>query len=171
MRFTLVILIVSLLSVNTASAKTAKDCHRELKQACKTKKGKARLDCMREGATTLLDQECQTIINDAKDKFNAGGEHPCKLDRDKCPDEGGGPMKVIKCLLDRRAELSDSCKKHIDDRLAERPCTEDRLKHCTDIKVGEGRVYSCLKSNEASLTAACKEKLAKSKKTDFDTED
>lgn len=171
MRVMTALFLMSFLTASIGHAKTAADCKKELHKTCQTKRGKDRLECMREGAKQL-DAECQQIISEIKSKLSGGDDHPCKTDRDKCTDDGsGGHSKVIKCLLDRRAELSDSCKAHIDDRVSKMPCFEDRMKHCPDTKVGNGRIYDCLKSKEAQLSQSCKEKLAKSKKSDFDTED
>jgi Golgi apparatus protein 1 len=97
-----------------------------------------------------------------------GKEHPCRTDLEKCKDSGGGHDKVMKCLFEKRAELSESCKKHLDDKLKENPCMEGRMKFCGDVKPGEGRIFECMKKNAGDLSAACKEKVEKGKKDDFD---
>ena len=39
-------------------------------------------------------------------------------------------------------------------------CKADAEKFCKDIKPGKGRVWSCLKSNEAALSQVCKDHMA-----------
>lgn len=170
MKTTLLIFLTSFFAVTTSFAKTPGDCHRELKEQCKDKKHKDRFECMRNGVANL-DSECQKLINEKKEQFSAGGDHPCKADRDKCKDTGGGHALVMKCLLDKKAELSESCKKHIEEKMAKMPCFEDRNKYCKDVKVGEGRIHECLNANLDKLSPACKEKVSKNKKEEFDKED
>ena len=43
---------------------------------------------------------------------------------------------------------------------AEDPCAADVRQFCGDVRVGEGRVESCLHDNEARLSVACKERRA-----------
>lgn len=168
MRVLGVVFLMSFFATSLAFAKTASECHKELRASCKDKRGKERFACMKDGAKNL-DSECQKHIEDAKFKMLGGADHPCKVDSDKCVDDGSGHEKVLKCLLNRRAELSDSCKKHVEERVAKIPCFEDRMKHCPDVTPGEGRLYECLKSHESSLSATCKAKLSKSKQADFDS--
>jgi len=165
MRFPIVVLISIFAMV--AFAKTASDCHTELKNMCQDKQGSAKFDCMKAGVDKL-DAECKTLITAGKEKFMAAHEFPCAADRDKCKEAGFDHEKMMKCFFEKRAELTDNCKKHLDDRLKERPCLEDRYHLCGDIPTGGGKVYECLKKNTDKLTAACKDKLGKSKKADFD---
>lgn len=39
-------------------------------------------------------------------------------------------------------------------------CKADVEKFCKDIKPGKGRIWSCLKSNEAGLSQVCKDQMA-----------
>lgn len=43
---------------------------------------------------------------------------------------------------------------------ASHPCMEDAKKLCQGIEPGGGRIAACLKSHQADLSAACKEKIA-----------
>jgi len=40
-----------------------------------------------------------------------------------------------------------------------RPCAEDIVRFCKDVRPGGGRLSSCLKRNESELTSVCKDKL------------
>lgn len=42
------------------------------------------------------------------------------------------------------------------------PCSEDAAKFCKDVKPGEGRVKACLKEHEKDLSAACRDRQARS---------
>ncbi len=39
-----------------------------------------------------------------------------------------------------------------------RPCADDILKFCKDVKPGEGRIANCLKEHEKDLSPACKKR-------------
>lgn len=89
-------------------------------------------------------------------------EKPCKEDRLKfCKDVKAGQGRIIKCLKEHEAELSESCKTFRTTKMNEAKenhgkCKADRKKFCKDIKPGEGRIIQCLKSHEAELAADCK---------------
>jgi hypothetical protein len=44
--------------------------------------------------------------------------------------------------------------------LAEDPCAADVRQFCPDVKAGSTRISSCLRENQARLSATCREKLA-----------
>jgi hypothetical protein len=159
------VLLVSLFIISPAIAKTPSECHGALKEMCSDKKGKEKFECMKSNIDKL-DEECRKMVNSGKEKFAAVHDHPCMSDMDKCKDGGGGHEKVMKCLLCKRGELSDSCKKHLDDKMKEMPCFEDKMKYCESAKPGpEG--FECMKKNIDKLSPACKEKIAKGKKEDL----
>ncbi|MGZ3450358.1 MAG: cysteine rich repeat-containing protein [Polyangiales bacterium] len=57
------------------------------------------------------------------------------------------------------AGLSDVGGARAEDTSApEDPCAEDVKKFCSDVKLGAGRVWDCLRKNEASLAPACNSK-------------
>lgn len=172
MNWHIMIFLMSSLLVGSAWAKKPADCHRELKALCKSKMGtKEFFSCMKENVQKL-DEECQGIIDKGKKRFKTvASDHPCLVDREKCKDSGGGHVKMMKCLLDKRAELSDSCKHHIEEKVLKVPCFEERLKFCDHIEPGEGRIYGCLKAKEKQLSDVCKSHLAKSQPADLDKED
>lgn len=95
--------------------------------------------------------------------FADGKNKPCKEDREKfCKDVKQGGGRIIKCLKDNEANLSESCKAHLAKMKqtfdeARNACKEDRDKFCKDVKPGQGRILKCLKENETSLSDSCKE--------------
>ena len=44
--------------------------------------------------------------------------------------------------------------------MGQKPCREDVNKFCKDIRPGGGRIWACLKSHEAELSAPCREHMA-----------
>jgi len=167
MKFHSLTFIAALMVFHTVEAKTPFECHKVAKEACKSKPGKERIECLK--TEIAKDPECQKIMDKGRQMMGPGGaDHPCKVDREKCQESGGGHAAVMKCLYEKRAELSDSCKKHMEEKIATMPCFEDRIKFCKDVKPGGGAMHDCLKKNEAELSAACKEKVAKGKKENFD---
>ncbi|EHQ04663.1 cysteine rich repeat-containing protein [Leptonema illini] len=80
-------------------------------------------------------------------KFCAGIEH--------------GQGRVYQCLKQNEGSLEANCKAQLDRARARMQdgamvCQDDILKFCADVQRGQGRIYQCLKANEADLTAACK---------------
>jgi hypothetical protein len=96
-------------------------------------------------------------------------EKPCKEDRVKfCKEIKPGQGRIIKCLKEHEAELSETCKTFRTEKMNELKekngkCKADRKKFCKDIKPGEGRIISCLKEKEAELSAECKSVIAAKK--------
>ena len=97
--------------------------------------------------------------------FAAGG--PCAADAQKlCPGIKPGGGAIANCLKEHAAELSPACKEHHEKMkqktmAAKSACEADAAKFCKDVKPGQGRLRDCLKANEASLSAECKEHVAK----------
>ena len=98
--------------------------------------------------------------------FAAGGG-PCADDAQKlCPGIKPGGGAIANCLKEHAAELSPACKEHHEKMkqktmAAKSACEADAAKFCKDVKPGQGRLRDCLKANEASLSAECKEHVAK----------
>lgn len=155
-------------SFAAANAKTASECHRELKKLCQDKtSGLGKFECMKANKEKL-DAECQKVIAEKKEQFGSAKD-ACKIDREKCkkdikPGKGG----IIHCLLEKRAELADSCKNWLEDHMESKPCFEDRMKHCKDVEPGKGRIHACLKGKLGELSAKCKTAVESGKKGDLD---
>lgn len=94
---------------------------------------------------------------------------PCKADVEKfCAEVEPGEGRIVKCLKENEAKLSEECKKnkeHMKEEIkakvheVKEACSEDIKKLCPSEKPGKGRVLHCLKDNEASLSKECKESL------------
>jgi hypothetical protein len=100
---------------------------------------------------------------------DAEHEKPCKNDRLKfCKDVKVGSGRIIKCLKEHEAELSESCKTFRTTKMNEAKenhgkCKADRKKFCKDVKAGEGRIIKCLKEHEVELSVDCKTVIADKK--------
>ncbi|MBX7057697.1 MAG: cysteine rich repeat-containing protein [Leptospirales bacterium] len=95
---------------------------------------------------------------------------PCAADRQQfCADVQPGQGRIAACLREHQGQLSAQCKQRLQRRMSEirsrvqgahRACRQDIQTHCAGIQRGQGRIFQCLKQNEASLSAACKQALA-----------
>lgn len=64
-------------------------------------------------------------------------------------------------MKEHQADLSPACKEHLEKMAAQgkrfmQVCRADMQKLCTDVKPGQGRSWSCIKSHEADLSPDCK---------------
>lgn len=102
-------------------------------------------------------------------KSEMRGSGACRADAQKfCKDVKPGQGRIYKCLVEHKTELSQECSTEMDEakaRFQEKvaECKADVAEYCETVEPGEGRIYSCLKENEASLTPGCKKALKKNK--------
>ena len=76
-----------------------------------------------------------------------------------CP-ASRGDLLVLGCLRANSAALSRVCKGDPDALLAKArqvgsSCDADAAKLCKEVQAGEGRIVSCLRDNESSLSTSC----------------
>lgn len=96
----------------------------------------------------------------------------CQKDIDTyCKDVTRGEGRILECLSAHQDKISNRCTYALDDAslqvervaLAVKylgvECKDDLMKHCADIPIGDGRVASCLKKNDATLAAGCKQAI------------
>ncbi len=96
----------------------------------------------------------------------------CSEDTKKfCKDVKQGEGRVLKCLGEHEAQLSEGCRKSLASARAQaqarqlaaykqmQGCKADIQKLCKDVKPGEGHVLKCLHKNEAALSPECKAAL------------
>lgn len=92
----------------------------------------------------------------------AAAAHPCADDAQRyCKDVKPGEGRVLRCLKEHEAQLSDACREKREDyregvHAAMEACGPDAEKLCKDVKPGGGRVVACLKQHEAELSPECK---------------
>jgi cysteine rich repeat protein len=96
----------------------------------------------------------------------------CQKDIDSyCKDVTRGEGRILQCLAAHEDKLSGRCTYALDDaslqlqrvglaiKYVAMQCKSDLEKHCADIPVGDGRIAQCLKKNDATLAADCKQSL------------
>jgi Cysteine rich repeat len=101
---------------------------------------------------------------------SASANDPCAADTAKfCAGVQKGGARVVKCLADHTAQLSDTCKAHLArieaQREVHKACAADTQKFCKGVNVGDARVAKCLEEHEASLSAECKKARAAFRQT------
>ena len=98
-------------------------------------------------------------------EMNRGGV--CKADIEKfCKGVQPGQGRIIQCMKQHEAEFSPACKEQIDADKEEaqefvKACKPDVEKFCKGVAQGKGRIYRCLKANEAQLSPSCQAHLRK----------
>jgi len=89
----------------------------------------------------------------------------CKADVDKfCAQVKPGGGRIVQCLKQNEAQLSDSCKERMKMAQAEMKeikdaCADDVQQYCAGMKPGGGRIAHCLKAHQDKLSAECKTAL------------
>jgi hypothetical protein len=98
-------------------------------------------------------------------EMNRGGA--CRADIEKfCKDVQPGQGRIAQCIKRHEAELSPACEEHIyaeKEKVKEfiKACKPDAEKLCKGVVAGKGRIYRCLKANEAQLSPDCRAHLKK----------
>jgi len=100
----------------------------------------------------------------------------CKTDIVQfCSKVSPGDGRVMSCLYAHEEVISEACDAATDDiadlidgffagvRDAFAICAPDIEKSCSDVKIGQGRLVSCLASNQATLAKDCGDIVAKLK--------
>jgi hypothetical protein len=100
---------------------------------------------------------------------SASVEGPCTGDEKRfCKDVEPGGGRLLQCLQEHQAELSDTCKLSL--KAAKIPaqaqgggelqmCEGDRDKFCTGVQPGDWRILKCLQAHEQGLSDACRKSL------------
>ena len=92
---------------------------------------------------------------------------PCAGDVAKfCGDVKSGEGRLIKCLKEKKDQLSPECKAHVakvKDKLKEvhKACEDDLTMFCAGVEPGEGRIMKCMREHKAELSSKCKAGIAK----------
>lgn len=89
-----------------------------------------------------------------------------------CSQVSPGEGRLLACFYAHEDKLSGQCQyalysasAQLDEAVSAldylaTQCRDDILKLCGEVQVGEGRVLECLKSNSASVSAACNQAVS-----------
>jgi Cysteine rich repeat len=89
-----------------------------------------------------------------------------------CSQVSPGEGRLLACFYAHEDKLSGQCQYALYSASAQldqavsaldylaTQCRDDILKLCADVQIGEGRVLECLKSNSASVSAACNQAVS-----------
>jgi len=110
------------------------------------------------------------LIGGAAAADQPGGQ-ACRADAEKlCKGVEPGKGRMAQCLKEHEAQVSGECKAHMEKmheamqarmQAFNEACKADVETHCKDVQPGQGRIVGCLRKNEASLSASCREQIAK----------
>lgn len=82
-----------------------------------------------------------------------------------------GADRIVACLIGYEDKISPRCRltvylssSNLDRRIKglngfAKICSADILQYCSKVEAGGGRIYDCLKKNQATLTEACRKKV------------
>ena len=86
-----------------------------------------------------------------------------------CEQVAPGNGRVLSCLYAHEDLLSEACDAATSEssdlldfffsrlQVVAAACGEDAVKHCSEVSIGGGRLFACLKENEATLSPGCAE--------------
>jgi Cysteine rich repeat len=104
--------------------------------------------------------------NPSQNRPRGEGQGVCQADRQRfCATVQPGQGRIAQCLNQNKAQLSAPCRQKLEQRMnrmraraqqVRQSCRADVQQFCSGVARGQGRVYQCLKQNEAQLSAACK---------------
>jgi hypothetical protein len=89
-----------------------------------------------------------------------------------CSQVSPGEGRLLACFYAHEDKLSGQCQYALYSASAQldaavsaldylaTQCRDDILKFCANVQVGEGRVLECIKSNQASVSAACNQAVS-----------
>jgi hypothetical protein len=93
----------------------------------------------------------------------------CRADRERfCQDVRFGGGRVLRCLEQHSADLSDGCRRALGSAPptggAAQACHDDAVRFCRDAAGNREKMKSCLQVHASELSSGCKSALAAMKK-------
>lgn len=97
-----------------------------------------------------------------------------------CAKVSPGADRVVACLISYEDKISARCRLtaylssgNLDERLKglrsmAKICSADILQYCSNVPAGGGRIYDCLKKNQATLTDECRKNVPQFEKVMLD---
>ena len=135
-------------------------CRADAQKFCKdVKPGGGRIvQCLAQHESELS-APCRKRMAEGKQRVEEFAE-ACKADAAKvCKDVQPGEGRVVRCLVERKDQLSPACRQRIVEGEQAHPCHADAIRLCKGVQPGEGRIAECMKRNEGKLSPACKARI------------
>lgn len=85
----------------------------------------------------------------------------CAEDTKKlCADVEPGGGRIAKCLMERKAELTEECRSYMGSLQESaksflQACKTNVENFCKDVRPGRGRILKCLRENMSQLSSEC----------------
>lgn len=142
-------------------------CRSDAEKFCKdVKPGGGRIITCLQQHESALSGACRESLEkgkkraaQAKERYEEFAE-ACKDDAPKvCKGVQPGEGRVLRCLVEKKDQLSPACRRKIEEGERAHPCYQDSERLCKNVKPGEGRIAECLKRNESQLSSACKARI------------
>lgn len=84
----------------------------------------------------------------------------CRAEMDKfCKDVAAGEGRILKCLQEHDAELSEACRAYVNTASQYVACLDDVLRLCPNTQPGGARAMKCLRAHQGELSTECKNEL------------
>ena len=88
----------------------------------------------------------------------------CRADRERfCQDVRFGGGRVLRCLEQHTADLSDGCRRALGSTTPSggpaQACHDDAVRFCRDAAGNRAKMKSCLQAHASELSAGCKSAL------------
>lgn len=81
----------------------------------------------------------------------------CRADRERLCKDADGKAATHDCMLSHKAELSPTCREHVETRAAfEADCKAPLEAYCAEVPPGRAAVMGCLIGRKADLQPACR---------------
>jgi len=86
----------------------------------------------------------------------------CQAEIEKfCKEVRPGEGRVLNCLKENDAGLSDVCRAHVNAMLQYTACIDDAMRLCPGMQPGVDKGIACLRAHISDLSTECKRELHK----------
>ncbi len=87
-------------------------------------------------------------------------DEACRAEMDElCKDVERGEGRIIKCLREHDAKLSDKCRAYVNTASQYMACIDDAARLCPRAQPGGARGLACLRAHMSDLSTACRREL------------
>lgn len=107
---------------------------------------------------------CQQVVQDVEGRARQIGAACAGAVWQYCANVPPGQGRLLTCVSARWDELSSTCRDAVGaaaEKLQrfQAACAGDAARFCPDVPSGGGKIFACLKLNEAALSSACRDAM------------